>query len=233
LQFQGGLYVLIVFVRTVIIYIMVVVLMRLMGKRQIGQLEPYELVVAIMIAELAAIPMEDKAIPLIHGLVPIFTLFFIQVCISYINMKSLWFRSFMDGSPSIVIRNGKIDIGELTKARYNINELLEQLRVKGYANIADVEFAILETSGNLSVIPKSQKRALTPADMGIDTGYEGLPLPLILDGRIQYDNLAEASLSPEWLTAELAKFGIADSREVFFASLDTQGNLFFQIRKER
>lgn len=224
---------LIVFVRTFIIYAVVVVLMRLMGKRQIGQLEPYELVVAVMIAELAAIPMEDKAIPLVHGLIPIFTLFFIQVCISYINMKSLWFRSFMDGSPSIVIRNGKIDIDELAKARYNINELLEQLRTKGYANIADVEFAILETSGNLSVIPKSQKRPLTPADLHIDTGYEGLPLPLVLDGTIQRDNLSDAGLTVDWLVSELAKLGIDDVNEVFFASLDTQGNLFYQARKER
>ncbi|MGB4427682.1 MAG: DUF421 domain-containing protein [Limnochordia bacterium] len=224
---------LIVFVRTFIIYAVVVVLMRLMGKRQIGQLEPYELVVAVMIAELAAIPMEDKAIPLVHGLIPIFTLFFIQVCISYINMKSLWFRSFMDGSPSIVIRNGKIDIDELAKARYNINELLEQLRTKGYANIADVEFAILETSGNLSVIPKSQKRPLTPADLHIDTGYEGLPLPLVLDGTIQHDNLSDAGLTVDWLVSELAKLGIDDVNEVFFASLDTQGNLFYQTRKER
>lgn len=224
---------LIVFVRTFIIYAVVVVLMRLMGKRQIGQLEPYELVVAVMIAELAAIPMEDKAIPLVHGLIPIFTLFFIQVCISYINMKSLWFRSFMDGSPSIVIRNGKIDIDELAKARYNINELLEQLRTKGYVNIADVEFAILETSGNLSVIPKSQKRPLTPADLHIDTGYEGLPLPLVLDGTIQRDNLSDAGLTVDWLVSELAKLGIDDVNEVFFASLDTQGNLFYQTRKER
>lgn len=224
---------LIVFVRTFIIYAVVVVLMRLMGKRQIGQLEPYELVVAVMIAELAAIPMEDKAIPLVHGLIPIFTLFFIQVCISYINMKSLWFRSFMDGSPSIVIRNGKIDIDELAKARYNINELLEQLRTKGYANIVDVEFAILETSGNLSVIPKSQKRPLTPADLHIDTGYEGLPLPLVLDGTIQRDNLSDAGLTVDWLVSELAKLGIDDVNEVFFASLDTQGNLFYQTRKER
>jgi len=225
--------VLVVFVRTFIIYIVVVLLMRIMGKRQIGQLEPYELVVAIMIAELAAIPMEDKAIPLINGLAPIFTLFFIQVCISVINMKCLWFRSIMDGNPSIVIRDGKIDIQELTKSRYNINELLEQLRVKGFANIADVEFAILETSGNLSVIPKSQKRPVTPEDLQIDTEYEGLPVPLIIDGRIQYDNLAEVNLTADWLKNELGKFNITEIKDVFLASLDTQGKLFFQIRKER
>ena len=147
---------LIVFVRTFIIYAVVVVLMRLMGKRQIGQLEPYELVVAVMIAELAAIPMEDKAIPLVHGLIPIFTLFFIQVCISYINMKSLWFRSFMDGSPSIVIRNAK-SILMSHKARYNINELLSSSvpRVRQYRRCGVCN---PETSGNLSVIPSRKGR---------------------------------------------------------------------------
>lgn len=224
---------LIVFTRTFIIYAVVVFIMRIMGKRQIGQLEPYELVVAITIAELAAIPMQDKRIPLINGLVPIFTLLFIQVVISYFNMKSLWFRAFMDGSPSIVIQNGKMRIDELSKARYNVNELLEQLRIQGYPNIADVEFAILETSGNLSIVPKSQKRALTPEDLQIDTKYEGLPVPLIIDGRIQYDNLAEINLTAEWLVGELAKFEITDVSKVFLASLDTEGKLFYQTREER
>ncbi|NLM69650.1 MAG: DUF421 domain-containing protein [Firmicutes bacterium] len=224
---------LIVFARTFIIYAIVVLVMRIMGKRQIGQLEPYELVVAIMIAELAAIPMEDKAIPLINGLVPIFTLLCIQVAISYINMKSLSFRAFMDGSPSIVIQNGKIRIDELSKARYNINELLEQLRIQGYPNIADIEFAILETSGHLSVVPKSQKRALTPEDLQIDTKYEGLPVPLILDGKIQYDNLKEINLDEDWLISELAKFNITDVKKVFLASLDTEGKLLYQVREER
>ena len=177
--------------------------------------------------------MQDKRIPLINGLVPIFTLLFIQVAISYFNMKSLWFRAFMDGSPSIVIQNGKMRIDELSKARYNVNELLEQLRIQGYPNIADVEFAILETSGNLSIVPKSQKRALTPEDLQIDTKYEGLPVPLIIDGRIQYDNLAEINLTAEWLVGELAKFEITDVSKVFLASLDTEGKLFYQTREER
>lgn len=223
---------LIVFVRTLILYVVVVFVMRIMGKRQIGQLEPYELVVAIMIAELASIPMQDKAIPLLNGLVPIFTLLFIQVTISYINMKSLRFRSFMDGHPSILIQNGKIRIDELAKTRFNVNELLEQLRICGYPNIADIEYAILETSGSLSVIPKSQKRPVTPADLHIDTSYEGIPVPLVLDGRIQYDNLAEIKLTPEWLLTELKKLGIDDVREVFIASLDSAGKLYYQTRED-
>lgn len=223
----------IVFVRTLILYGVVVLTMRLMGKRQIGQLEPYELVITIMIAELAAIPMEDRAIPLLNGLIPIFTLLFFQVAISFLNMKSLWLRSFMDGSPSIVIRNGKICIDQLSRARYNISELLEQLRLQGYFNISDVEYAILETSGNLSVLPKSQKRPITPSDMQIDTKYEGLPYPLILDGIIQDDNITEVSLNSEWLHNELKKFGINDPKNVFFASLDTEGNLFFQEKPKK
>lgn len=221
---------LIVFVRTFILYGIVVLIMRLMGKRQIGQLEPYELVIAIMIAELAAIPMEDKAIPLVNGIVPIFTLLFIQVAISYLNMKSLWFRKFMDGSPSIVVQNGKILIQELSKARFNINELLEQLRIQGYPSIADIEFAILETSGNISVLPKSQKRPLTPEDMQIDTKYEGLPVPLVLDGKVQIDNLTEINLDANWLKNQLQQFGIDDFKQVLLASLDSQGRLFYQKR---
>ncbi len=223
---------LVVFIRTVIIYTVVVIVMRIMGKRQIGKFEPYELVVAIMIADLAAIPLEDKAIPLLNGLVPIFTLLFIQVSISFINMKSLWFRAFMDGDPSIVIQNGKIRIDELEKARFNVNELLEQLRIQGYPNIADIEFAILETSGNLSVVPKSQKRAVIPEDLGIETNYEGLPIPLILDGKVQYDNLSEAKLTIQWLRSELEKQNVSDLKRVFLASIDTDGNLFYQTRKE-
>ncbi len=224
---------LIIFVRTLILYGVVVLTMRLMGKRQIGQLEPFELVITIMIAELAAIPMEDRAIPLLNGLIPIFILFFLQVSISYLNLKSFWLRTYMDGSPSIVIRNGKICISQLSKARYNINELLEQLRLKGYFNISDVEHAILETSGNLSVLPKSQKRPVNPKDMQIDTEYEGLSYPLILDGKIQKDNLAELNLDSKWLLKELKNFGIDDPRTVFFASLDTAGKLFYQEKSAK
>lgn len=217
--------------RTIILYSIVVLVMRMMGKRQIGQLEPYELVIAIMIAELAAIPMQDRGIPLFNGIIPIFILLFIQVVISFLAMKSLWFRSFMDGSPSIIIKNGKINQSELYNARFNLNELLEQLRINGYSNIADIEFAILETSGALSIVPKSQKRPVTPEDLQIETKYEGIPMPLILDGNIQDSNLSEINLDRHWLFSELNKFGINDPTEIYIASLDTEGNLLFQVRQ--
>lgn len=203
-----------------------------MGKRQIGQLEPYELVIAIMIAELAAVPMEDKGIPLINGLIPILTLLFLQVLISFIALKSLKFNAFMDGVPTIIIRNGQFDEVELGKNRINLVEILGQLRAKGYANLSDVEYAILETSGEISVIPKSQKRPATPEDLQIDTNYEGLPLPLIIDGVIQNKNLSLASLDLAWLQKEIKKFGIKRESDVLIASLDTQGKLFIQQKND-
>ncbi|MDI3477980.1 MAG: hypothetical protein PWQ59_1505, partial [Thermoanaerobacterium sp.] len=152
---------LIIFFRTLILYFLVVVVMRIMGKQQIGQLQPYELVVAIMIADLVAVPMQNKGIPLLTGIIPIFTLLISQLFLSYISMKSLRGREMICGKPTVLIDKGKILTKELQKERYNINDLLEELRVMGYPNIADVEYAILETNGCLSVIPKVDKRPVT------------------------------------------------------------------------
>lgn len=221
---------LLIIIRTLILYIAVVMVMRIMGKREIGQLQPFELVVALMIAELAAIPMQDTGIPLLSGIIPIIILMVAQVGLSYVSMKSLQARNIICGRPSVVIDNGKLVESELRYLRYNINDLLEQLRCKNFPNIADVEFAILETNGQLSVIPKSQKRALQPEDLKIETEYEGLPLTLIVDGQLNEQNLHKANLNKEWLIAELAKFGINDIKKVFFASLDTAGNLFYQLK---
>jgi len=202
--------------------------MRLMGKRQIGQLQPFELVVAILISDLASVPMQDTAIPLINGIIPILTLLIAQITLSLISMLSVKARSIICGTPSILIENGKINENNLRKEMYTLNDLLEQLRNSNVYNIADVEFAILETNGQLSIIPKSQKRPVNPEDLKIPTKYEGLPLDLIIDGRVMIKNLQKANLDIEWLKNELSKFGINDLNDVFFASLDTNGNLYYQ-----
>lgn len=219
---------LVIFVRTIILYLLVVIVMRIMGKRQIGQLQPFELVVAIMLSELAAIPMQNQGIPLINGIIPITTLLFMQIILSYLNLKSERAREIICGKPSIVIKNGLIVEDELKNLKYSINDLLEQLRVKDCPNIKDVEFAILETSGELSVIPRSQKRPLTPKDVNIPTSYEGIPLNLIQDGRLNTNNLRHAKLTEEWLKGELKKQNINSIKEVFLCSLDTDGTLFIQ-----
>lgn len=212
---------LIVFFRTIILYGLVVIFMRMMGKQQIGQLQPYELVVAIMIADLVAVPMQNKGIPLITGIIPILTLLLSQLFLSYISMKSLKARSIICGTPTILIEKGRILTSQLQKERYNINDLLEELRVKGYPNIADVEYAILETNGSLSVIPKSDKRPVTPQDLNLTPQYEGLPMPIIIDGKIIEKNMKEANISIDWLNEQLKMWHIQNVKDVLFASFDS------------
>jgi uncharacterized membrane protein YcaP (DUF421 family) len=220
-------------VRAAILYLLVVLIIRIMGKHQIGQLQPFELVIAIMISELAAVPMQDTEIPLINGIIPILTLLIIQITLSLLSLKSDTARRIICGSPSILIENGKINERELTRLRYSLNDLLEQLRLNNLPNIGDVEYAILETSGKLSIIPKSQKRPVNPEDLQINTSYEGLPVTLIVDGVLKLNNLKKLKLSEEWLRGELEKFGIHSLKEVFLASLDSSGKLFFQAKKGR
>lgn len=222
---------LLLIIRTAILYLAVVLAMKAMGKRQVGQLQPFELVVVITISAMAAIAMEDVGVPLVNSIIPIITVMVLQVILSLINLKSEKARGIICGKPSIVVENGKIVEEELRRLRINVNDLLEQMRSKNYFNIADVEYAIFETNGQLSVIPKSQKRAVQPEDLQIETKYEGLPTTLIIDGKVNYNNLKKINLDENWLKTELSKFGINDIREVFFASLDTLGNLFFQTKK--
>lgn len=220
-------------VRTAILYLLVVLIIRIMGKHQIGQLQPFELVITIMISELAAVPMQDTDIPLLHGIIPILTLLFIQISLSLLTLKNETARRIICGGPSILIEKGKINQAELTRLRYNLSDLLEQLRLKDMPNIADVEYAILETSGKLSIIPKSQKRPVNPEDLKLNPPYEGLPVTLIVDGVLKEKNLTRLNLSPEWLQAELQKFGLYSWEQVFLASLDTTGNLFLQPKSKR
>ncbi|SHK00313.1 DUF421 domain-containing protein [Desulforamulus aeronauticus] len=217
-------------IRTLVLFLVVVVAIRIMGKRQVGKLQPYELVIIVMIAELASIPMENIGIPLLSGVIPILTLLFIEVTISYFSLKSERIRGFVCGTPSVLIENGKIIEKEMSRLRYNINDLLEQLRAKNFPNVADIEFAILETSGEISVIPKSQKRPINPADLNIPTKYEGIPMTLIIDGYVFEKNLGKVNLTKDWLKGELGKFGIQDVKQVLLASLDTEGNLFYQLK---
>lgn len=222
---------LVVVVRTLILYLIVVFIMRIMGKRQIGQLQPFELVIAIMISELAALPMQDIGIPLINGIIPILTLLFAQITLSFIGLKNPHARAIICGRPTILIQNGKINEAQLRKEMYSLNDLLEQLRIKDIHNIADVEFALLETNGQLSVIPKSQKRPVTPQDLNISTQYEGLSMDIIIDGDISYENLKLANLDINWLKDTLSKFGINNPKDVLFASLDSEGNLYYQVKE--
>lgn len=215
--------------RVIVIYFYVLIILRLTGKREIGQLSPFDFVVAIIIAELAAIPMERPDIPLWHGLVPMAVLGLLEVGLSYLTMFSRPVRLIMCGHPQIIIKNGKLLRSEMRKARYNLDDLLSQLRENGIANIQDVEFAVLECSGKLSVVPKSQKRPVTPEDLGIPTPYEGLPAVMIMDRQIMDKNLEDVNLDENWLKEKLAEKGFTVN-EVLIATLTKDGDLFINER---
>jgi len=215
-------------IRTIFLYLIIVLVLRLMGKRQIGQLQPFELVIILMISELAAIPTQDLGVPLIEGLFPVMVLLLLGLTISQMSLKSEKARAIICGTPTILINKGVILEDELRKLRYNLSDLLEQLRVKDIPNISDVEYAILETNGQLSVIPKASKRPVNPEDLNISPPYEGLPITLIMDGILQQHNLEKASVNYAWLENELNKANIDDLTQVLIASVDAQGILFLQ-----
>lgn len=224
---------LIAFVRTIILYILVVAALRIMGKRQIGQLQPSELVVAMMISELASIPMENVGTPLVNGVIPILTLMIAEATFSFLTLKSKRVRKMISGSPTILIEKGRVLEKEMERLRYNIDDLMEELRTNGYANLLDVEYAILETNGMLSIIPKSNKRPVTPSDLELSIEYEGLPFLLIADGIVNQEALKSANLTEDWLTERLKAFQISNIKDVFIACLDTAGNLFVQKKYQK
>ena len=218
-------------IRTFFLYFAVILIMRMMGKKQIGELEPFELVIALMISELATFPMQDIRIPILHAIVPIVTLLFLQVATSFIELKSERARRLLTGTPSLLIKNGKIDIAELRYQRFNINDLLEELRLKGYFDLDDVQYAILETSGELSILPKTKKAIATKEDLKIKIVQDVLPVPLIMDGNINYKNLILIEKDEAWLNRLLTKNNIACAKDVFIGTLDSKNEFFYQLKE--
>ena len=222
---------LITFIRAIILYIVVLIVMRLMGKREIGQLQPFELAISIMIADLASVPMSELGIPLSSGIIPILALLVIYMSISILNMKSVNFRKIMSGKPAILIYRGRIDENALRKESITINELQERLRVDNIFNLGDVEYAILETNGELTVIPKPEKRTLTPQDLNINPDYEGIPYDLVVEGKVMHENLKVIGKDEIWLNKQLKKFD-TDTKNTLVATIDGKGNFFCQ-KKEK
>ena len=219
------------FIRTIILYILVLVIMRMMGKREIGQLQPFELAIAIMIADLATIPMANIGIPIFSGIIPILALLMMHLIISNINLKSINMRKVICGKPTILIYRGKIDEKALKKEKFTINELQERLRGNNVFNIGDVEYAILETSGQITVIQKPDKRTTIPADFNILPEYEGIPYDLVIDGKIMHENLKAIGKDEIWLEREVKKFKIRPE-EALVVTFDGKGQIFCQAKEK-
>ena len=220
------------FIRTVILYVLIMLGLRLMGKRQIGELEPGELVLTMMISDLATVPMQDFGIPLLAGVIPILTLLALSMLLSQLSLHNLRFRALVCGTPCILIRSGVIQQEAMRKNRYTLDELLEELREQGYFRLDDIKYAILENSGQLSVLPWDRCKPPSAETLGIqeeDTAV--LPTVLISDGRILQRNLALCGKDTQWLQDTLKQQKLSSPREVFLLTLDDLGNVLC-VKKE-
>lgn len=211
---------LVIIIRTLILYLTVIISLRIMGKRQVGELQPTELVVAIMISDLATVPMQTVDMPLFGGIIPVLTLMVSEVLISFIGFKCKFVRRVLSGDPSIVVYKGVINEKELERLRFSVSDLMEELRVNNCYNISDVEAAVLETSGKLSVIPKSG-----------DPTNSGLPCIVISDGSFNKGEVKRAGLTEDEVIKQTKKMGATDIKKIFLASVDANGSFHIQLKK--
>lgn len=216
---------LIIFVRTVLLYLVVLFVIRMMGKAELSKMSPFQMVVVFMIAELASIPIESPEVSMITGVTAIFTLMFIQILISYISLHNEKFKNFFSGKPSILISKGNINHKELKNLRITINDLMEQLRLGSAASISEVEYAIMESNGDLSIIQKAENKPLTPNDINMKKPAEIMPVVFISDGILYNKNIFDSGWDENRLTEELLMLGITDYTKVFLAFCDGSSKL--------
>lgn len=218
------------YLRTLLLYMVLILVIRLMGKRQIGQMEASEFVVTMLVANLAAIPMQDSGIPFYSGLVPILTVLGAELVLSWLILKSVRLRRIFCGKPVILIENGHLLQGNLRKTRVTLDELMGHLREKDVLDLRAVQFAILETNGNLSVFPFPKERPASAKEAGIQASRQYLPITLIGDGRLFRENLALSGKDEAWLSRVLQDHA-ATLEETFLLTVDGAGKLLF-LRKE-
>ena len=216
--------------RTVVLYLALILVIRLMGKRQIGQMEPTEFVVTMLVANLASIPMEDGGVPLLSGLLPMLVVLGMELVLAGLSMKSLWVRKLLCGKPVILIENGRILQDNLRKTRVTMDELTGHLREKDVLDLGAVQYAILETNGNLSVFPYPGERPATAREAGVQTQQQYLPLTVVSDGVVMGHNLKIAGKNEAWLEKQLKKQK-ATLKETWLLTVDGGGSVRF-YRKE-
>lgn len=217
------------YIRTIFLYLILILAVRLMGKRQIGEMEPAEFVVTMLIANLAAIPMQDGGIPLLSGLVPILTVLGVQLILAVISLRFVVFRKLLCGKPVILIHEGVIQQENLRRARINLDELTEHLREKDVLDLSAVQYAILETNGQISVFPYPWQRPASAKDAGIQVAKQSLPVTIVSDGKLLETNLTAAGRDRAWLGHEL-RAKRCTIGETYLLTVDGNGKVYF-VRK--
>ncbi len=221
-----------IFIRTVITYIALIGVIRLMGKRQLGELELSEFVITMILSELASLPIADNTIPLSHSIIPIIILLSLEVIVSFVSLKCRKIKKLVGGNPSIIINKGRICKKEMAKVRIGLDELLCQLRIKNISDISDVEYAILEENGQLSVIQKMHARNATLGDLGIRNTEKGINHTLIVDGQVSDFNLNLSGKNKKWLYSQIKKRN-CKLEDVFLFTVDDAGNINFVKNGEK
>ena len=219
------------YIRTIVLYAVLIAVIRLMGKRQIGQMEPSEFVVTMLVANLAAIPMQDSAIPLFSGFVPILTVLGVELCLSTLSLRSIFVRKMLCGKPVILIENGNILQENLRKTRVTLDELTGHLREKDVLDLKSVQYAILETNGNLSVFPYPNDRPATAKEAGIQADKQYLPLTIVSDGKLLKENLAKAGKDTTWVNKVLSQRH-ADLEDTWLLTVDSADHILFYRREK-
>ena len=219
------------YIRTIVLYCILIAVIRLMGKRQIGQMEASEFVVTMLVANLASIPMQDSAIPLFSGLVPILTVLGVELLLSALSLRSIKLRKMLCGKPVILIENGNILQKNLEKTRVTLDELTGHLREKDVLDLKAVQYAILETNGNLSVFPYPKERPATAREAGIQTRRQYLPITIISDGKLLPQNLQKAGKNTAWVRKVLSQYD-ATVHDTWLLTVDGGDNILFYRRGE-
>ena len=218
--------------RTLLLYAAVIAAVRLMGKRQLGELDPSELAVTILVSDLAAVPMQDPGIPMLSGLVPIAALISLEILLSFAALKSRLFRRLLNGQPAIIIRSGRLDVKKLRQLRLTTDEVVETLRKQNVASVADVKYGVIEPDGTLTVVPVRAQQPVTASMLGLTPKDAGLPLVVVSDGQLVPRSLRLLQLDPRDVENRLHNQSLALS-DVFLMTLDDCGNSFIQRREGR
>ncbi|MCD7723699.1 MAG: DUF421 domain-containing protein [Clostridiales bacterium] len=219
------IYVGVTLIRAVIIYITVVAAMRIMGKRQIGELKPHELVITVLVSQVASIPLEDNSMPLANMLIPILIFVSFEILVSILSMKSLAFRNFIQGRPVFVIKGGKLDEKQMKRLRFTIDDLVDAIRQKDVFDMADVQDAIIETNGNVSVLKKADASPVTPKQLNIQAQDKTTPIAIVIDGKpvSEYYSKTKTAESEIRLQIEYSNY---EQKEIMLMTVDGGGNIF-------
>lgn len=221
------------FIRTVILYVLIIFAMRIMGKRTLGEMHPTEMVVSIMISDLATVPMQSKSTPLFDGIIPIFTLVVLELIFAFLILKSRVIRRVLVGRSCNIVRNGKLLEKEMANLRVTVEDVEEQIRIGGYTDISEIAEVVMETNGQISIVPKGVNRGVTARDLNINVSESKTPFLIISDGKLRKKDMVNAHMGLREVLKEIEKRGASDIKEVLYMSAVDSRIVHFQKRGER